>query len=46
MKQGVWGIKVQKLGSLLLSWVGIVILFSYLVEALIAQLALDWIGTL
>lgn len=46
MKQGVWGIKVQKLGSQLLSWVGLIILVSYLIEALIAQLVLDWIGTL
>lgn len=46
MKHGVWGIKVQKLGSQLLSWVGLIILVSYLIEALIAQLVLDWIGTL
>ncbi|MDH6532862.1 putative membrane protein [Aurantimicrobium minutum] len=46
MKHGVWGINAQKLGSLLLSWVGLIILVSFLIEALIAQLVLDWIGTL
>lgn len=46
MKHGVWGIKAQKLGSLLLGWVGLIILVSFLIEALIAQFTLDWIGTL
>jgi uncharacterized membrane protein len=46
MKQGVWGTKVQKIGSTLLSWVVIIVLVSYLIEAVIAQLVLNWVGTL
>lgn len=46
MKNGIWGIKAQKLGTILLSWVAIIILVSYLIEATIAQLVLNWVGTL
>jgi uncharacterized membrane protein len=46
MKHGVWGSKVQKLGSTLLSWVGIIILVSFLIEAIIAQFVLNWVATL
>lgn len=46
MKNGVWGIKFQKLGQALLSWVGITILVSFLIEAVIAQFVLNWVATL
>ena len=46
MKNGIWGAKAQKLGSTLLSWVAIIILASFLVEAVIAQFVLNWVGTL
>jgi uncharacterized membrane protein len=46
MKNGIWGPRVQKLGSTLLSWVAIVILVSFLVEAVIAQFVLNWVATL
>jgi len=46
MKNGVWGTKAQKLGSTLLSWVAIIILVSFLIEAVIAQFVLNWVATL
>lgn len=46
MKHGIWGSRAQKLGSTLLSWVAIVILVSFLVEAVIAQFVLNWVATL
>lgn len=46
MKNGIWGAKAQKLGSTLLSWVGIIILVSFLIEAIIAQFVLNWVATL
>lgn len=46
MKNGVWGQKVVRLGSALLNWVVIVILVSFLIEAVIAQIVLDWVGNL
>jgi uncharacterized membrane protein len=46
MKHGVWGNKPTRLGSTLLSWVAIITLACYLIEAVIAQLVLDWVGTL
>lgn len=46
MKNGIWGLKAQKLGTTLLSWVAIIVLVSYLIEAVIAQLVLNWVGTL
>ena len=46
MKNGVWGLKAHKLGTTLLSWVAIIVLVSYLIEAVIAQLVLNWVGTL
>lgn len=46
MKNGIWGAQAQKLGSTLLSWVAIIILVSFLVEAVIAQFQLNWVGTL
>jgi uncharacterized membrane protein len=46
MKNGVWGNKVQKVGQVLLGWVGIIILVSFLIEAVIAQFVLNWVATL
>ncbi len=46
MKNGIWGQKVVPSGRALLSWVVIVILVSFLIEAVIAQLVLDWVGNL
>ena len=46
MKHGIWGSKAQKLGTTLLSWVAIIVLVSYLIEAVIAQLVLNWVATL
>jgi uncharacterized membrane protein len=46
MKNGVWGTKAQKLGSSLLGWVAIIILVSFLIEAVIAQFVLNWVATL
>jgi uncharacterized membrane protein len=46
MKNGIWGHKAQKIGTTLLSWVAIIVLVSYLIEAIIAQLVLNWVGTL
>lgn len=46
MKNGIWGHKAQIIGTTLLSWVAIIVLVSYLTEAIIAQLVLNWVGTL
>jgi uncharacterized membrane protein len=46
MKNGVWGQSAKGLGKTLLNWVVIVILVSILIEAVIAQLVLDWVGNL
>jgi hypothetical protein len=46
MKNGIWGTGAQKLGSTLLSWVAIIVLVSYLIEAVIAQFVLNWVATL
>jgi uncharacterized membrane protein len=46
MKNGIWGLKAQRLGNTLLSWVAIIILVSFLIEAVIAQFQLNWVGTL
>ncbi len=46
MKNGVWGTRAIKLGTTLLSWVAIVILVSFLIEAVIAQFVLNWVATL
>jgi uncharacterized membrane protein len=46
MKNGVWGHKAQKLGQTLFGWVGIIILVSFLIEAVIAQFVLNWVATL
>lgn len=46
MKHGIWGARATKLGSTLLSWVVIITITSYLVEAVIAQLVLNWVATL
>lgn len=46
MKNGVWGSKAIKLGETLLNWVVIITLASYLIEAVVAQLVLNWVGTL
>jgi uncharacterized membrane protein len=46
MKNGVWGTRAIKIGTTLLSWVAIVILVSFLIEAVIAQFVLNWVATL
>lgn len=46
MKNGVWGKKAIDPGKVLLNWVVIVILVSFLIEAVIAQIVLDWVGNL
>lgn len=46
MKNGVWGKKAIHPGKVLLSWVVIVILVSFLIEAVIAQIVLDWVVNL
>jgi uncharacterized membrane protein len=44
MKQGVWGEKLSIAGNNLFFWSPTLIIFAYLIPAIIAQVRLDWIN--
>jgi uncharacterized membrane protein len=48
MKHGNWGTnsRIQKLGESLLGWIVPVVLVSFIIEAFIAQMQLDWVASL
>lgn len=48
LKHGIWSDtdRVKKLGATLLSWSPTFIFMSFVIEAVIAQLVLDWVGSI